>query len=207
MSKYVQLSLFPSEAPAAIPEEQLVKDADTILQKQLVQASDGIVPVLNEQLIEMLTPGKELEFVKAAEATMKLYWRSASKDKKTPKRAFFNLFLQLGSQQNVSRARYLMHYNVKTKALGDFYDAGDEAMCILPRYANALLPSMPVKDVYAQNLPTLLETNQSQVNFDLEALQARFDELFARRRTTAEVIYLRILLDAEDVAAMYTALK
>ncbi|WP_157816406.1 hypothetical protein [Nostoc flagelliforme] len=48
---------------------------------------------------------------------------------------------------------------------------------------------------------------QSLLKPNLETLQARFDELFARRRTTAEVIYLRMLLDAEDATAMYAALE
>ncbi|AUB36066.1 hypothetical protein COO91_01965 [Nostoc flagelliforme CCNUN1] len=143
-NKYVQLSLLdlcPSQ------EDDFVDSASAFLagfRERLAQATQQ--PTGNEELISLLSPGNEVAFVKAAESTMKLYWSGAAKNKKTPRQAFFDLFLQLGSQQNVSRARYLMHYGVNKKALGDFYDAGDEAI--------ALLPSMPVSEVYVQNTPT-----------------------------------------------------
>jgi len=201
-NSYVQLSLFDQlrSQETQSQEDDFVDSAPAFLtgfRERLAQETQQ--PVGSEELIALLSKGNEVAFVKAAESTMKLYWSGAAKNKKTPRLAFFELFLQLGSQQNVSQARYLMHYGVNKKALGDFYDAGDDAI--------ALLPSLPVSEVYVQNLPTIPELPQSQFKLNSEALQARFDELFARRRTTAEVIYLRMLLDAEDATAMYAALE
>ena len=114
-NSYVQLSLFDQlrSQEAQSQEDDFVDSASAFLagfRERLVQATQQ--PTGNEELIVLLSLGNEVAFVKAAEATMKLYWSSTAKNKKTPKLAFFDLFLQPGSEQNVSRARYLMHCGV-----------------------------------------------------------------------------------------------
>ncbi len=204
LNNYTQLSLFDIAAQVAEPpskEQEFIDSAEAFLMTfpQKLVTDPELPEARDDSLDELLKLGKDLEFVKAAEAFMKKFWHRAPKAQKTPKQAFYHLFCQLSSQQHVSQARYLMHWGVSKKALADFYDAGDDAI--------ALLPSMPGNESDAENLPITSDEPQNATSLNPDALQQRFDELFAIRQTSAESVYLRMLLDAEDPEIMFELIQ